>query len=82
MALYDYYCETNDRTIEVRHGMADSLRTWGELCAVAGIEPGDTPGDAPVRKLMGAPVPLRGSSESGAPGPGPCGPSCGCAFDA
>lgn len=81
MALYDYYCEVNDRTIEVRHGMSESLQNWGELCEAAGIDPGDTPVDAPIRKLMGAPVPMTGSSPSGGNGPAPCGPSCGCAFD-
>jgi hypothetical protein len=81
MALYDYYCEVNDRTVEVRHAMSDTLKTWGELCEASGIEPGDTPVDAPIRRLMGAPVPMTGSSTSPS-GPAPCGPSCGCAFDA
>lgn len=82
MALYDYYCEANDRTIEVRHGMSDSLTTWGELCEATGIEPGDTPADAPIRRLMSAPVPMTGDSRATDSGPAPCGPSCGCAFDA
>jgi hypothetical protein len=81
MALYDYYCEANDRTVEVRHGMALSVSTWGELCDVAGIETGDTPAKAPVRRLMGAPIPITGSSTSPGSGPAPCGPSCGCASD-
>jgi hypothetical protein len=83
MALYDYYCEANDRTVEVRHGMSESLETWGDLCQVAGLESGDTPADAPVRRLMSAPVPMTGGSSSGpSAGPAPCGPSCGCALDA
>ena len=82
MALYDYYCEANDRTVEVRHGMSDSIQTWGELCAAAGIDPGDTPADAPIRRLMGAPVPMTGSSTSTGGGGAPCGPACGCPFDA
>jgi len=80
MALYDYYCEANDRTVEVRHGMSESLKTWGELCRAAGIDPGDTPTDAPLRRLMGVPVPMTGSTGSSS-GPS-CGPSCGCSFDA
>lgn len=80
MALYDYYCEANDRTVEVRHGMSEAVKTWGELCALTGQEPGDTPADAPIRRLMSAPVPLTGSTGSGA-GPA-CGSSCGCSFDA
>jgi hypothetical protein len=82
MALYDYYCETNGRTIEVRHGMTTSIDTWGELCEKARIEPGDTPADAPVRRLIGTPVPLTGGSTSADAGPAPCGPACGCAWDA
>lgn len=78
MALYDYYCEANDRTVEVRHGMSRSISTWGELCEAAGIAPGDTPAGEPVRRLMGAPIPMTGSSTS-ADGPPPCGPACGCA---
>ena len=62
MALYDYYCEANDRTVEVRHGMSESVKTWGELCEMAGIDAGDTPADAPLRKLMGAPVPMTGNA--------------------
>lgn len=80
MALYDYYCEANDRTVEARHGMSESVRTWGELCDLNGMEPGDTPRTAPVRRLMGAPVPMTGSTGS-KEGPA-CGTSCGCAFDA
>lgn len=81
MALYDYYCEANDRTVEVRHGMSESLETWGDLCEAAGIEPGDTPDDAPIRRLMGIPVPVTGGSKPSNGGAAPCGPSCGCAFD-
>ena len=79
MALYDYYCEVNGSTVEVRHGMDEMLHTWGELCETAGVESGDTPPDAPVVRKMGAPVPITGGSKGG--GPAPCGPSCGCAFD-
>ena len=81
MAVYDYYCEANDRTVEVRHGMSESVKTWGELCELAGLENGDTSADALVRRLMSAPVPITGGSTSLGSGPAPCGPSCGCAFD-
>jgi hypothetical protein len=80
MALYDYYCEANDRTIEVRHGMSESVKTWGELCAVTGIDAGDTPANAPLRRLMSAPVPMTGSSPDSSAGPA-CGTSCGCSYD-
>ena len=81
MALYDYYCEANDRTVEVRHGMSETVQTWGELCEVAGLERGDTPADAPLRRLMSAPVPLTGGSTGSNSGPA-CGTSCGCPYDA
>ncbi|HEY5791109.1 MAG TPA: zinc ribbon domain-containing protein [Gammaproteobacteria bacterium] len=51
MPTYDYRCSANDRVIEVQHRMSESLATWGELCAAAGIEPGDTPPEAPVARL-------------------------------
>ncbi len=81
MALYDYYCEANDQTVEVRHSMSETVRTWGELCEVAGLESGDTPADAPLRRLMSAPVPLTGGSTDSSSGP-VCGTSCGCPYDA
>jgi hypothetical protein len=52
MPTYDYRCEVNDRVIEVKHGMNESIKTWGALCEHAGIEPGDTPGDTPVVRLI------------------------------
>ncbi len=51
MPTYDYRCEANDRVIEVNHRMSEQLANWGELCARACIEPGDTPIDTPVHRL-------------------------------
>ncbi|EXJ16760.1 FmdB family zinc ribbon protein [Imhoffiella purpurea] len=51
MPTYDYRCDSNGRVIEVNHRMSESLATWGDLCARAGIETGDTPADAPVHRL-------------------------------
>jgi hypothetical protein len=51
MPTYDYRCEANGRVVEVNHRMSEELATWGELCALTGIEPGDTPSESPVRKL-------------------------------
>jgi hypothetical protein len=53
MPMYDYHCEANGRTVEVVHSMSKRLETWGELCALAGLERGDTPADAPVQRLVG-----------------------------
>ncbi len=52
MAIYDYHCEANQRTVEVRHAMSERLQTWGELCECAGIDPGDTPPETPVKRLI------------------------------
>lgn len=52
MPTYDYHCPANGQTVEVRHGMNDSFGTWGELCAQAGIDTGDTPADSAVQKLI------------------------------
>ena len=46
MPTYDYRCNENGRTVEVRHAMTVRVRSWGELCALAGF--------SPVEKLLGA----------------------------
>lgn len=74
---YEYHCGSNGRTLEVRHAMDESLATWGELTERAGAEPGDTPTDAPVERLLSTPVPLTGSGpDAGFQG---CGSGCACA---
>jgi len=52
MPFYDYYCEKNGRTVEVFHGITKRLKTWGEVCAAAGAEPGQTPKKTPVIRLI------------------------------
>ena len=52
MPTYDYYCSANAQTVEVRHRMSESLTTWGEVCAKANVNPGDTPLDTPVKQLI------------------------------
>ena len=51
MPFYDYYCEANEKTVEVFHGMKVRLRTWQDVCAAAGIPLGSTPAQAPVIRL-------------------------------
>jgi hypothetical protein len=51
MPTYDYRCDANGRTVEVRHSMSELMTTWGDVCRTMGIEPGDTPPDSPVKKL-------------------------------
>jgi hypothetical protein len=64
MPTYDYFCETNGRKVEVRHGMNEELANWGELCAKAQVEPGDTPAETPVRRLISGGAVISSSSLS------------------
>ncbi|MFO7588081.1 MAG: zinc ribbon domain-containing protein [Gemmatimonadota bacterium] len=84
MAIYEYLCVANGRTVEVRHGMSEEIRTWGELAERAGLEPGDTSAEAPDVRLMSAGVPITGgvtSSRSGESEGPACGPSCACGWN-
>jgi predicted nucleic acid-binding Zn ribbon protein len=80
MAIYEYHCEANGRTVEVRHGMGEKLTTWGELAERAGIDSNGTPAGAPIQRLMSAGVAMTGGSTSSpTPSAGPpCGSACGC----
>jgi hypothetical protein len=71
MPTYDYLCESNGTRLEVTHKMDCIITTWGELCQLAGISPGDTPGEAPVKKLITAAAVVSSSTLSN-PEP-PCG---------
>jgi hypothetical protein len=52
MPSYDYYCAANGRTVEVRHSMNETLRTWKEVCEHAALDIGDTAADMPVQRLI------------------------------
>jgi hypothetical protein len=54
MPNYDYHCAANGRTLEVKHRMSETVATWGELCALAGIATEHTPLDSPVAKVLSA----------------------------
>jgi hypothetical protein len=75
MPIYEYRCAANDRTVEVRHGMGEKLRTWGELCERAGLDVGDLPASAPVERLLSAALVSQGTRSP----PEACGPACHCA---
>ncbi|MEO0514940.1 MAG: zinc ribbon domain-containing protein [Planctomycetota bacterium] len=53
MPTYQYHCTDNQKTLEVIHGMTRNVETWGDLCALAEHDPGQTPADTPVERLMG-----------------------------
>lgn len=66
MPTYDYLCESNGRRLEVKHKMSVAVSNWGQLCELAGVEAGETPADAPVRKLIGAAAVVGGSAGAAA----------------
>lgn len=77
MPTYDYRCETNGKTLEVKHSMRETVATWGELCAKLGIDTGETPAEAPVQRLAtGGNVVKSGALAN--PQPAPCGKMGGC----
>ena len=49
---YDYQCEANGTVIEVEHKLSETVSTWAELCRIANIPLGDTPGETPVQRLI------------------------------
>jgi hypothetical protein len=69
MPTYDYHCDTNGQTIEVKHSMSEVLNSWGELCEQAGIDLGDTPANTPVRRLISGGQIIRSSSLGDADAP-------------
>lgn len=56
MPRYDYHCPQNNFVVEVRHGVNERIKTWGELCERAMIGPEGTPLDAPVELVVHAPA--------------------------
>jgi hypothetical protein len=77
MPTYEYYCPSNQQTVEVLHGMNESIKTWGVLSNVAGIDYGDTSPDSPVERKLSAVSLLPKRGETG-PSIGGCGTGCGC----
>lgn len=86
MPTYDYRCDANGRVVEVNHRMREEITHWGDLCARAGIDPGDTPLDAPVKRLAtGGHVITGGGRSAAAPLPscstGSCCPGGFCGLN-
>ncbi len=54
MPSYDYRCLATGEIHEVKHSLKYKARTWGELCELGGIDPGDIPSDSPVERLLSA----------------------------
>jgi hypothetical protein len=55
MPRYDYFCEENQETVEVIHSIAEKLKTWGEVCTLAGIVIGDVSSEATVVRIITTP---------------------------
>ncbi|MFP6806503.1 MAG: hypothetical protein VB957_04885 [Pseudomonadales bacterium] len=55
MPRYDYLCDANNRILEVTHGINGKVETWGELCEIVEEDPGGTPLDSPVHKVIMTP---------------------------
>lgn len=85
MPRYDYRCDLNGRTVEVSHPMSAHVDTWGELCALAGIDGGETPADTPVHKIISGGYVATGASGSAAASHACSTPACCgggmCSFD-
>lgn len=83
MPTYDYFCAANGRKVEVRHSMRDELQSWGQLCELARLDPGETPLDSPVQRLISGGAFINSSSLSN-PEPscatGSCCPGGSCGF--
>ena len=82
MPFYTYLCPANGRQEEAMHGMSRTLTTWRELCEAAGLEPGDTPPDSPVEKVISGRIgTASGGGDAFTPAQGrtdghSCGPGC------
>jgi hypothetical protein len=54
MPSYDYRCLATGTIHEVKHPLSRKATTWGELCELGKLDPGDIPADAPVERLISA----------------------------
>ncbi|MFG0247565.1 MAG: zinc ribbon domain-containing protein [Phycisphaeraceae bacterium JB051] len=52
MPIYTYHCPASGKEVDVQHGMNQRLTTWKQVCDTAEIDPGSTPGDTPVERLI------------------------------
>lgn len=52
MPTYTYKCEANGHRVDVVHDIDVALRNWGEVCYLAGVDPGDTDPGAGVERII------------------------------
>jgi len=55
MPIFEYRCPENGQNIEVIHHFNLQIKTWGELCELAEIDPGATDESAQVVKQISSP---------------------------
>jgi len=78
MPTYEYFCNSNNQSVEVLHSMNTALSTWGELCDCAGIDTGTTSPQASIEKKLSAVSLLPKKDFPSKPQMGCCGGGCGC----
>jgi len=84
MPTYDYRCAANGRVVEVKHRMNETLSTWGEVCARAGLDTADIPPESPVERLATGGQVIKSGRLGDALPPCASGSCCGggtCGFD-
>ena len=54
MPTYDYRILATGAVHEVKHSITVKAVTWGELCALGNLDPGDTDPASPVERLLSA----------------------------
>jgi len=52
MPRYDYYCDANQKTVEVIHSMTRKLKTWGEVCELAKLSLDGLPAQTAVSRVI------------------------------
>jgi len=77
MPTYDYRCSATGEVVEVNHRMSEQPQTWGELCALSGLTPGEIPPDTPVEKLLSAAGVVSSRALQNPEPPCVSGPCCG-----
>ncbi len=78
MPTYEYYCEENEKNVDVIHSMSEEITTWGELCDRAEIDCGGTPRETGVMRKLSTISLLSKKSGDSPQGGGCCGGGGGC----
>ncbi|TGD71081.1 zinc ribbon domain-containing protein [Mangrovimicrobium sediminis] len=77
MPSYDYRCEADQQVYEVSHSMSQRLGTWGELCEMLGMTPGEIDPASKVTRLISGGGVVKSSALKNPEAP-PCMTGGGC----